>query len=283
MSHDHAYIQKRVFKIVLIAAAVLALIATPLIVLDDFRYNLALQMGLAPGEQGEKIANTTDGATLIVIPLEHDNATGSNPWLYRAQYIAWPTGDHLELENLETGERVPLPIGWVNFWSANADGSLVLIRGPLADGSGDAAIVVHYNTMTVEQLPSADSLPDAPGDWETASWDKNLGLCHRPSVERRFVGCFTRSDTASYLAGDWQFDVQIYGDYETVRPIFRGQGFIPWIGFANNDTVVYLQNELGIWRIAIPESVLEQAPRGTPYVPATPGASPVATPQTTAP
>lgn len=43
-------------------------------------------------------------------------------------------------------------------------------------------------------------------------------------------------------------------------------GFLPWVGFVQNDTFVYLQNERGIWRISVPEEILENVV-GTPFVP----------------
>jgi hypothetical protein len=272
--HHHQTLQCRLLIALGVVIVLGLLIGVPLTVNDDLRLDLALRTGLVPGKDAEQLTDTDDGALLIMVPLNNGNAEGTSPWLYRAQFIAWPNADGNELDHLGTRERVQVPLASIEFTSSNGDGSLILIRGPLADTGEMAAFTVEPGSMTVTQLPSADAVPDVPGDWATPSWEKTAGMCNRPSEEKRFVGCFTRADGASYLAGDWQLDVQIWGNFEVVHPLYRGQGFLPWMGFAENDTVVYLQNELGIVRIDIPEDILEDAPPGRPY--ATPAATPVA-------
>lgn len=275
--HHHKTLQRRLIIALGVVVALVLLVGVPITVNDDLRLDLALRSGLVPGKDAEHLSDADDGALLIVVPLDNGNADGTSPWLYRAQFIAWPNADGNELEHLGTHERVQVPLASIEFWSSNSDGSLILMRGPLADTGEMAAFTVAPGSMTVTPRPSAEAVPDAPGDWTTPSWEKTAGMCNRPSEEKRFVGCFTRADGASYLAGDWQLDVQIWGNFEVVHPLYRGQGFLPWMGFAENDTVVYLQNELGIVRIEIPEDVMADAPSGTPYV------RPVATPAATAP
>ena len=263
--HYHAALQRRVWIAVGIVLALVLLIGVPIVVLDDERLDMAIQFGLVPGKDAEHLTDADDGALLIVLPLDNGDADGTSPWLYRAQFIAWPNAEGNELEHLDSHKRVQMPLSTIEFTSSNGDGSLVLMRGPLADSGEMAAFTVAPDTMTVSRLPEASSVPDAPGEWEIPYWEKTRGMCNRPSVEKRFVGCFTRADGASYLAGDWQLDLQIWGDFEIVHPLYRGQGFLPWVGFAERDTVVYLQNELGIVRIRVPENVLNDAPEATPY------------------
>lgn len=274
MDTQHENLQKRVLKIFLITAAIITFIATPIIVMDDLRYELALNLRLAPGRAAEQLADANDGAQLIIVPLEWNQSQVTSPWLFHAQFIAWPTEGGLELENLETGERASIPLSEIGFWSANADGSIVLLRGSM--NGDDAAFTVAPASMEIRQLESGEAVPDEPGDWETPSWEKSSGYCNKPSVEQRYVGCFSLADTSSYLAGDYQLDLQMFGDYEHDEPLFRGQGFLPIMGFANHDTVVYLQNERGIWKVMIPDSIRQRAPIGKPYTPpaATPEASP---------
>lgn len=270
--HYHKSLQRRLVIALGVIIALVLLVGVPLTVNDDLRLDVALKTGLVPGKDAEQLTDADAGALLVVVPLNNGNADGTSPWLYRAQFIAWPNANGNELEHLGTHERVQVPLATIDFTANNGDGSLILMRGPLADTGEMAAITVAPDTMTVTSLASADAVPDAPGDWNTPSWEKTSGMCNRPSEQKRFVGCFTRADGASYLAGDWQLDVQIWGNFEIVHPLYRGQGFLPWMGFAENDTVVYLQNELGIVRIEIPETAIADAPAGRPY------ATPVATP-----
>lgn len=270
--HQHKRLQRRVMIITAIVVALVLIIGVPLVVLNDERYQLAQDLELVPGKDAVRLTDEDDGALLIVVPLDSNDPYSATNWLYRAQFIAWPNIRGNELEHLETDERVQIPLGTIDFTSSNDDGSLLLMRGSLADSGEEAAFTIEPGTMTVTQLSNAQAVPDAPGDWEMPLWQKTDGLCSRVSEQRRFVGCFTRSAGASYLAGDWQLDLQVYSDYEILHPLYRGQGFVPWMGFAENDTVVYLQNELGIVKLEVPDEALSDAPPGTPYI------SPVATP-----
>jgi hypothetical protein len=54
-------------------------------------------------------------------------------------------------------------------------------------------------------------------------------------------------------------DIQLYGDYQVVEPVYRGAGFLPMLGFAHQDTWIYLQNEKGIWRVEVPEGMQQQS------------------------
>lgn len=263
--HYHKSIQRRVMFAAGIFVVLGLLIGLPLTVNDDLRYDLALRTNIAPGGDAEWLSDADDGALLIVLPLDHGDANGPSPWLYQAQFIAWPNEQGNELENLETGERVQIPVATIDFSSSNSDGSLVLLRGIGMENNAPRAFTIDPATMVVQELPGGDSVPDAPGDWMTPTWEKVKGMCNRPSPNKRFVGCFTRASTSSYFAGDWQFDVQTWGDFEEVEPVFRGQGFLPSVGFAQDDTVVYMQNERGIVRVNIPEEALQNAPSGTPY------------------
>ncbi|MCO5227845.1 MAG: hypothetical protein M9934_06115 [Thermomicrobiales bacterium] len=264
---EHRGLQRRIRWAAAIIFVLAVLLVVPLVVDDNLRLDLAQRTGLAPGRDAVKLADSSDGTLLIVIPLDNDDASGVSPWLYRAQFIAWPTDSGLRLENLESSDSVDLPLSEITFTAANGDGTLVLMRGPLADGSGDAAYTVTPESMTIIRLDSADAIPDAEGDWETPTWEKTKGTCNRPSPEKTLVGCFRRAGTASYLAGDWQLQLQLWGDYEQVTPVMRGMGFLPWVGFARNDTVVYMQNEVGLWRLDVPKSLLESRPSATPVAP----------------
>lgn len=261
----HSRLQRRVLIGTIVLAIVGSAIAIPLIVNDDLRYNLAMRFGQIPGQNVEKIADGDDGALLIVLPLDHAGPSDITPWLFRAQFIAWPHEEGIELENLDTGDHLVIPVSRIEFISANGDGTLIFLRGERASSSELVAIVVHVESMSTEELASPDMFPDAPGDWETSIWDKQVSWCHRPSPGMRFIACFVPSDLASYAAGDWELTIQFWGDYHHQYPIFRGQGLLPFVGFTGNDSVMYFQNERGLWRAEIPENLLVDAPPATPY------------------
>lgn len=272
--HYHRTLQRRIMLTVGIVVVLAVSIGIPMATNDGLRYDTAKQLGLVPGRSAEQIADADDNATLIILPLDNGSADGTSPWLYRAQFIAWRTDAGMELEHLETGERVALPLASISFISANGDGSLVLLRGTHADSGETASFTISPESMELQQLANGNAVPDADGDWTTPVWEKVAGQCNRPSPHKRFVGCFTRANMASYLAGDWQLDLQVWGDFDSVFPLYRGEGFVPQVGFAQEDTVVYMQNETGIMRVNVPDEALAAAPSATPFM--LPTASPEA-------
>lgn len=264
-SFHHNDVQRRVIRIVLGIAAIFLIIAVPLVILDDLRLDVARELNLAPGRDAEQLADGDDGALLIVLPLGEYTGVGRERYAYQAAFIARPANDATSLTDIETGETIDLPLASVDFVASDPDGAHVLLRGPGAgDLEGETAILVTSAGNTVDVLPEGQLTPNLPGDWETETWEKTTGLCDRISPQKKFVACFNRADAASYLAGDWQLDAQLFGDFEIVEPVYRGIGFLPMVGFAHDDSWVYLQNETGIYRVEIPQSLQELAPATTP-------------------
>jgi hypothetical protein len=254
-SHFSRDLQRKVVRSLLAIFAIVVIIGVPLVVMDDLRLDIAHQLGLAPGRDAEKLADPDEGATLVVLPLGDYDGSGQERYRYKAEFIARPVEGGTELRDIDTDEVLTIPLSALDFIASDADGTHALFRGPAVDGRSESTVLVDTGAMTAEPLPDAHATPAVPGDWETPTWAKTTGLCDRYSPEEKFVACFNRADAASYLAGDWQIDVQLYGDFQVVEPVYRGAGFLPMIGFAHHDSWIYLQNENGIWRIEIPESL----------------------------
>lgn len=259
------HIQRRVIRVLLIVAGIIALIGIPLMVFDEQRLELAHRMGVAPGADAERLADGEDEAVLIIVPLGEYSGVGRQQYRYQAMYIARPSDAGMTLTNIETDATVDIPLVSLDFTAADADGAHILFRGPATDEpSVEQAVVLQTETDSVEVLPEGQTAPDLPGDWETETWQKVTGLCDRVSPSQKYIACFNRPDAASYLAGDWQVDVQIYGEFRVSEPVYRGIGFLPILGFAHEDTWLYFQNETGIYRIEIPASLQEYQPAATP-------------------
>jgi hypothetical protein len=252
MSSDpaHVYVrsvQQRILRIALAVALALALIITPLIVSSSLRLDLAYRFGLAPGDDVEQIADPGSGNTLIVIPFEADSGSGRTETRYHAAYLARPSGSGIELESLDDGSVVNLPLQRLDFIAVASTGEHVLF----SQGSGGSAIrvLVTVPTGAVETLPPDVTTPDLPGDWSSSVWDTRIGRsCLGISPQQTYIACFESPTFARYLAGDWQIDVHRYGQYQLSKEVFRGRGNQPVVGFTADDAWLYFQNELGIWR-----------------------------------
>lgn len=248
--HVHRTKQRRVMRMSLAVGLVGLLIFVPLILFSQFRLDLAYRLGLAPGEGVERIAGAGDGVSLIVIPFKTNGETASDSYRNRAQFLASKSGDGTDLRSLTTDHTIHIPLGSLDFIAASDDGQNVLLR----EGSAPArshAVLIDVKSEAVAELRNGALVPDLPGDWQTPVWQKTSGRCGPRSETGIYIACLPRAALATYLAGDWQLNLQIYGNYKRHQEIFRGMGFLPTIGFAANDTVVYLQNERGIWRADI--------------------------------
>jgi hypothetical protein len=256
-SHFSREVQRKFVRSLLAIGAILLIVGVPLVIMDELRLDVAQQLGLAPGRNAEKLADADDGATLVVLPWGDYSGVGQERYRYKAEFIARPAEGGTELTDIDTDQVLTIPLTSLDFIASDADGKHALFRGPSVDTRSESAVLVDIEAMTVEMLPDGLATPAIDGDWETPTWAKTPGLCDRYSPEEKFVACFNRADAASYLAGDWQIDVQLYGNYKVVEPVYRGAGFLPMLGFAHHDTWIYLQNENGIWRVEIPESLQE--------------------------
>ena len=232
-------------------AVIIAIIATPLILSGDLRLDVAHRLHLAPGWEAEQIADGDDGMVLVVLPLPAVDGMVADRYRYKAQFLALPSDEGMRLTDIDSGHQLTIPLREIEHIAADAEGAHVLFRGPA--GSGDeTAVLVDVAALNATQLAPGTMTPDLPGDWEIPVWEKTTGPCDRFSVSGAYLACFNRPELATYLAGDWQIDVQVTGDFRRRVDLFRGNGFRPIVGWANDDTDIYLYNEQGIWRVPVP-------------------------------
>jgi len=253
-SHTVKTIQRRVVIGTLTLAALVLIIGVPLVIDGDLRLSIAHRLHLAPGWDAEQIATAEDGTTLVVLPLRPVDGMMKDRYRYKAQYLAAPSREGTELTDIDSGRTLSIPIAELDLIAADPDGAHVLFRGTTSDGTA-TSVLVDVETLTATTLPEGTTAPDLPGDWETPVWEKTTGRCDRFSVTGRYIACFNRAEAASYLAGDWQVDVQVFGDFSRTKPVYRGAGFLPVVGWAKDDTELYLYNEKGIWRVPVPDDL----------------------------
>lgn len=254
----HGRTQRRARWIAAAIAVVVALIAIPLMLFPVQRLDLAQELGIVPGKSDaiQQIASPEDGAVLVVIPFhEPDDAYGS-AYRQRAQYLARPSEGGMTLDDLSTGKTIALPLASLDFIAASEDGQTILFREGSAPISARNAVVdVASGAVTV--LPTGTMTPNLPGDWATPVWQRIGTRCGMRSVTSIYVACFPSPTLATYLFGDWQLELQRYGDYKISKALFRGMGFLPSLGWTNDDQTIYFQNERGIWKIDLGKNPLD--------------------------
>lgn len=251
-SHHTRTIQRRVVWTLVIVAVVILAVGTPLVVNDELRYDLAMRFDLIPGRNAEQLTDPDDGSILVVVPIHGTTSSGNERLFYRAQFIGRPAGDGTELTDIDTGATTSIPLAVIDFIAADPAGEQILFRGKMSE----PAVLVDARSLSVTELPAGQRAPDLPGDWDVPIWATDAGLCDRYSPGKKYIACFSQADAASYLAGDWQIDIQLYGNFQASEPVFRGMGFLlPTVGFAKDDTWVYFQGIDGIWRVEVPQDL----------------------------
>lgn len=244
----HRRTQHRFRNAAIALAVAIAAIGIPLMVLSEQRLELAWRLGIVPGGDVEQVASADDGQVLIIVPFRDPGDAYGAAYRQRAQYLARPSASGMTLEDLSTGRTIEIGLTELDFIAASDDGSTILLRqgtSPL----NEQAVVIDVATGAVTTLPEGTSAPDLPGDWTTPVWAKAGTQCGMRSVTSRYVACFPAPTLATYLFGDWQLDLQKYGDYRVSKPLFRGMGFVPSLGWTNDDETIWFQNERGIWKI----------------------------------
>ncbi|HEU0163796.1 MAG TPA: hypothetical protein VFQ54_02060 [Thermomicrobiales bacterium] len=253
-AHHQRRRQRRVRNTLIVIVVIFVIVAVPLAINDQLRLDVAYKVGMAPGGSIERVAQGDGVESLIVIPFKAKEDTAANS-LYRsrAQYLATAGADSTTLFNIVTGKTVTIPLTSLDYIAASNDGSKVFIRQGDAP-SAYASVLLDTRTDKVDSLPAGASAPTIAGDWTTPIWSKTNGRCGPRSVTGKYIACFPRSHLAQYLAGDWQLNIQVYGDYRQHEDLFRGLGFLPTVGWNDDDSEVWFANEKGIWRAKIDPS-----------------------------
>lgn len=247
-SHLHRSLQRTVLYAVIGVSVALAIVLIPILVNDELRLDTARRIGLVTAREGELIASGDSGASLIVIPTEHDiELTDRTELRFLAAFIAWPDADRLRLQSLNGGGDLVVPMPSYDLVSASPEGTEAYIRGD------DRAVLVDLSTFDVIAELPAGAEPDVDWDWRTAVWEHGAFICDRVSNTATWIGCFPRPALASYFAGDWQLDLHRYGNSDETYEVVRGLGFRPTIGFTSDDAWLYIFNEHGIRRFDVRE------------------------------
>lgn len=248
-SHLNRSAQRRFLRGMLIVSLLLTGAAVPLIVDPDLRLDLAHRFDLVPGRDIEQLGDEEDGLELIVAPIEVQRERNLPQYRFRAVYLSRQTKEGIELTSIDSGASLSIPLDSLDFIAASPDAAYLLLRDSEASNVG--AVLIEVATGTVTPMPSVDSVPEIPGNWEEPVWTRSMGDCNGFSPNAKYITCFQNPTLASFLAGDWELQVRIYGEADEVAPLYRGIGFRPFIGWSSDDRWLYFQNERGIWRAEV--------------------------------
>lgn len=239
-------LQKRVAIGAAVAALVVALIAIPLMADPELRLETFRWAGFVPQGEGELVADADSGATLIVLPTTHDiEGTGRPQLRFLAAFTTWPEERGMRLHPLNGGDDITVPLTSYGLVSSSPKGSQMFMAGP------EGGVLIDVPEAQVIATLAPGEAPDVEWDWQTAVWQQQTYICDRVSNTATWIGCFDRPGASTWLAGDWQLNLERYGASKENHAVMRGLGFQPIIGFTADDAWLYIYNERGIRRFDV--------------------------------
>lgn len=240
MSHHHKREQRNGRILALILAVVVVAVSAPLFANPSLRLGVAEGIGAVP--DGEREELYPDATSLeLVIMVEAIPVEASLPIeRYTAVYVAERTPDAVVLHDLAVERDLTLPLTRYDRIAAAADRSAVMLVDEGADPV--QAVLVTIATGDVRALSPGETDPGIPGDWAADIVAGSAG-CNGVSPSGSWVACAVGSPR---VFGDWELYVHPAGRSKDKERILRGLGSTPILGWAADDSAVYLQNENGV-------------------------------------
>jgi len=245
VSHHYKREQRRARIIALIAAAVLLAIAVPLFAMPRLRLDVAETLGVVPNHDREELLSGASGLELVVlveeIPVEFTLPIQE----YTAVYVAERTSDGVVLHDLNINRNISVPLQRYDYISAAADRSSILLVDEQARPA--RAVLVTIASGEVRELPPGETDPGIPGDW-TADIFAGTAGCNAVSPDGNWVACATG---APRVFGDWDLYIHPAGQSKDKTYLMNGLGSTPILGWAADESALYLQNEEGVIKIPL--------------------------------
>ncbi len=245
MSHHYKREQRNARVIALVVAAILLAVSVPLIASPPLRLDVAEVLGAVPDAPREELFAGAEGLELVVL-IEEIPVESSLPLeRYTAVYVAQRSRDAVLLHDLTVERTLTLPLTAYDRIAAAADRSAILV----VDESGPVvqSVLVIVATGEVRPLPTGETDPGIPGDWEGDIFAGVAG-CNAISSSGDWVACANGSPR---VLGDWELQVHPAGRSRDSEGLMRGLGSVPILGWAADDSAIYLQNENGILMVPV--------------------------------
>jgi hypothetical protein len=244
VSHHFRREQRRARYIALVVAAVVLVVAVPLVLDGGLRLRVAEAIGLVPDHPRERLFGG-DAPVELIVPTEEVPVPGTRPSRrLTAVYVAEKGETAVLLHDLAADRVIELPIADYDLVAAAADRSAVLF---VEDGDPVRAVLVTVATGEVRPLPPGETDPGIPGDWTTDVYPGTPG-CAAVSPAGEQIACVSGSP---WILGDWELSVFPYGRANEEEVLLRANGSLPVLGWAVDESAIYFQNESGIWYVPL--------------------------------
>lgn len=208
------------------------------------RLSLAQQLHIVPGRDATKVASSDD-ARLIVITVPVQGELSGTRYRQEARYLLH-FGPPMTVTDLRDGHTFKMPLSGFPTITINSDRSTLLFT--VSQGTSKTYATLDMKT---DSATKTNGKPD--GTWTEDVYNSH-GACPGASPHDKYTVCLFKGGLSNtrYLFGDWEADVRQYGTTTGDLAAYRGRGLLPIVGFAPNDSALYIYGEYDIWKLPIP-------------------------------
>lgn len=240
MASPPSRVEQRIKIGLIILGIAIVVIVVVLYLLPAFRLQLGQTLRIVPGADAVKVASAKD-ARLIVISEPVQTELSGIRYREEARYLMhYGPGPKLSLIDLRNGKEVPLPIAGRPSVEISRDRTKLLFRT-------ERSVVLDLASDKVTEVQGTP-----PGQWSDQVYIPS-GACPGSSPHDKYTFCILKGGASNtiYLFGNWQVNVKPYATTVSGNGVFRGRGFLPIVGFAPDDSSIYIYSEYDIWKVAL--------------------------------
>lgn len=238
--------ERRVKWILLGIVVVVIAIVAFLYSAPRLRLSWAQDLHIVPGVTATKVASSND-ARLIVITESVQAQLSGVRYRQEARYLLH-FGPPMTVTDLRDGKTFQIPLSGFPTITINSERTTLLLT--VEQGSSKTYATLD---MTNDRAVKLDEEP--AGSW-TADVYNPHGACPGASPHDKYTVCLFSGglNNTRYLFGDWEADVRQFGTTGPNLTAYRGRGLLPIVGFAPDDSALYMYGEYDIWKLTIPSN-----------------------------
>lgn len=246
MAKRPSRMERRIKWILIGAVIVIIVVVVGLYSAPAFRLSLAQHLHIVPGVGATKVASSTD-ARLIVVTVPVQGDLSGVRYRQEARYLLH-FGPPMTVTDLRSGKTIQMPLSGFPTITINGKRSSLLFT--VTQGASKSYATLD---MTTDAAVKQDDKP--AGSWTEDVYNPH-GACPGSSPHDKYTVCLFQGSLTNtrYLFGNWEADVRRYGTTNGDLAAYRGRGLLPIVGFAPDDSALYIYGEYDIWKLSIPAS-----------------------------
>lgn len=226
--------------IVIVVVAIVAFLYSA----PELRLSLAQHLHIVPGVNATKVASSDDYRLIVITEPVKGQLSGVR-YRQEARYLLH-YGPPMTATDLRSGKTIQIPLTGHPTITINGDRTKLLL-------TVEQGTTKTYATLDMTNDSAARQDAEPAGGWTSDVYNPH-GACPGASPHDKYTVCLFKGGLSNtrYLFGDWEADVRLFGTTNGDLASYRGRGLLPIVGFAPDDSALYIYGEYDIWKLTIP-------------------------------